>query len=132
MQTAAQVLRGARAPLVGPGDLLTSGPPVPMWSTAPPSLVVLVRPRRTPLAWARVSDMAQQAASHLPGGPDSWDTLAHLPLVGSFVEQLLMPGFVHGGTPQLYRVRLLPPTPAARRAGCALACDDTVLLDNLH
>jgi hypothetical protein len=57
---------------------------------APPVLVVLVRPHRVQPAWARLSQIAQRAASNLPDG--SWTTLAQLPLVGPFLGQLLMPG----------------------------------------
>jgi hypothetical protein len=123
-------LLAARAPQLA---ALSAAPPIraaPGHARgAPPSLVVRVRPHRVPPAWARLSQIAQQAASTLPDG--SWTTLAQLPLVGPFLGQLLMPGMVHGGTPRLYRVRLLPPVPAARRAGCPLVCDDAVLLDNL-
>jgi hypothetical protein len=125
---AALLATRASPPLAKPGPL-TLGTPVHVWRTAPPVLVVLVRPRRVQPAWARLSHMAQQAASTLPDG--SWTILAQVPLVGPFLGQLLMPGMVHGGTPRLYRVRLLSPVPAARRAACPLVCDDAVLLDNL-
>jgi hypothetical protein len=123
-------LLAARAPQFATSPLLMPSTLVHVWGTAPPALVVLVRPHRPSAAWARLSHMARQAATNLPDG--SWLTLSQMPLVGPFFEQLLMPGTVHGGTPRLYRVRLLPPVPAARRTSCPLACDDALLLDNLH
>jgi hypothetical protein len=108
--------------------LAVSGP-APGLLPAPPMLVVLVRPHRVQPAWPLLSWIVQHLATNLPSR--SWLTVIHLPLVGPVFERLLMPGLVHGGAPRLYRVRLLPPVPAGRRASCPLVCDDAVLLDNL-
>src|SRR5439155_13698010 len=55
-------LLAARAPSLATGPL-TQGISYRVWRTAPPVLVVLVRPHRPSAAWAHVSRLAQQAAT---------------------------------------------------------------------